>query len=641
MSRLRSVARAARLPAAQVLIGLLCTAAVTVLRLVLTPLLGPYSVTWPFYFLAVLVSSLLGGGVGATTTLLSSLVVGDVLFITPRLAEPPTPISRGLSLAVFAVIGAAIGAVAVRVRTLLEDARRHSRLLESEVRRRQEAERMSALRAEELRRVAAQMRIVTESVAAPVVRCSRDFRFVWVNQAYADWRNTSPDKIIGRPIEEVIGAEGAAVMRPYFERVLGGEIVHFEQKLPFLGGPDRWINATYTPTLDAQGECDGWVGLVIDVDERRRAEDSMRDAQRRTDEFLAMLGHELRNPLAAVRNAVAAASIDESQRAAALGIARRQTEQLGRLVDDLLDVARITQGRIGLRREPLVLQSVVQRALESSQPTCDTYGHAMVLDVAREELWVDADATRLEQVLVNLLSNACKYTNPPGRVSLFVGAIDGEAVVRVTDTGIGIAPELLPRVFDLFAQADRSLDRSRGGLGIGLTLAQRIVNMHGGRIEAYSDGLDKGAEFVVRLPLHATQKLRSDAPLESAPPPRTICRVLIIEDSPDAADSLRLLLEVLGQQVRVSHTGEAGLEAMRAFAPQLVLVDIGLPGMDGYEVARRARLDPDMAKVTLVALTGYGRDEDRTAALAAGFDDHLVKPVDQHRLDAVLRLSAR
>jgi CheY-like chemotaxis protein len=282
------------------------------------------------------------------------------------------------------------------------------------------------------------------------------------------------------------------------------------------------------------------------------------------------------------------------------------------------------------------LHSVVQRAIEASQPSCDELGHTLAIDVAEGEIWVDADATRLEQVLVNLLSNACKFTHPPGHISLSVAKAENEAVIRVRDSGIGIAPELLTRVFDLFAQADRSLDRSRGGLGIGLTVAQRIVAMHDGRIDAYSEGVGKGAEFVIRLPTIDSQRASAGTGATERTR-RSICRVLLIEDNADAADSMRLLLEVLGHQVRVTANGEDALEAARTLPPQLMLVDIGLPGIDGYEVARRVRRDPSLREVTLVALTGYGREEDKSAALAAGFDDHLVKPVEIEKLEAVVQ----
>jgi CheY-like chemotaxis protein len=258
-----------------------------------------------------------------------------------------------------------------------------------------------------------------------------------------------------------------------------------------------------------------------------------------------------------------------------------------------------------------------------------------------EEIFVDGDVVRLEQVVVNLLSNACKFTNPRGQVLLSVETAGGEAVVRVRDSGIGIAPEVLPRVFDLFAQAARGLDRAQGGLGIGLTVAQRIVELHGGCIEAFSEGLGTGAEFVVRLPVLDPSKFRPAVAPSKEEEKKKASRVLVVEDNPDVAEGFRLLLEVLGHQVLVASTGFDGLDAARASRPEVMLVDIGLPGMNGYEVARQVRSDPSLRGVTLVAVTGYGRDEDKRAALAAGFDAHLVKPVDLHKLNEAIRSRRR
>jgi len=367
-----------------------------------------------------------------------------------------------------------------------------------------------------------------------------------------------------------------------------------------------------------------------------RARTEAEHANRAKDEFLAMLGHELRNPLAAVRNAVTTASLDEHRRDAALAIAHRQTEQLAWLVDDLLDVARITQGRIALRRETVTLQAIVARAVETTRDFIEARGHALVQDLGPAPVAVDGDPGRLEQVVVNLLSNSAKYTDPGGRITVTVGHEGAEGVVRVTDTGIGIAPEMLPRVFDLFAQSRRGLDRTQGGLGIGLTVVRRLVELHGGRIVATSAGLGSGAEFVVRLP--ALERLPQRAPAAPRRPSaeRVPARVLMVEDNPDAAESLQLLLETLGHRVRVAHHGLAALEAARVSRPDVMLVDIGLPGMDGYEVARRIRRDPAFGTPVLVALTGYGREEDRRAALAAGFDHHLVKPIDTKRLQQLI-----
>ncbi|TMA82882.1 MAG: PAS domain S-box protein, partial [Deltaproteobacteria bacterium] len=323
------------------------------------------------------------------------------------------------------------------------------------------------------------------------------------------------------------------------------------------------------------------------IEAERRARAEAEAANRAKDEFLAMLGHELRNPLAAVQNAVAAARLDESGRHRALEIASRQTEQLARLIDDLLDVARIRQGRITLRKERVHLAETIERAVEATRPFVEQRRHTLSIALPPNDVRLEADPVRLEQIVVNLLSNAVKYTEPGGRISVSVERQGDEGVIRVCDSGIGIAPDMLPHVFELFTQSPRALDRAEGGLGIGLTIVRRLVELHGGRIEARSEGIRKGAEFVVWLPA------RPAMPEEAAEAPRvdvgrqSHARVLVVEDNVDAAEGLTMLLELLGHHVRVVHDGGAALEAAQANTPDVMLIDIGLPGMDGYEVAHR------------------------------------------------------
>jgi PAS domain S-box-containing protein len=373
-----------------------------------------------------------------------------------------------------------------------------------------------------------------------------------------------------------------------------------------------------------------------------RAREEAETANRAKDEFLAMLGHELRNPLSAVHNAIMVASRDPERGARALEIARRQTEQLTRIVDDLLDVSRITHGRVPLRRARVSIVDVVQRAAEASRALMDERGHRLVLAVA-EDAHVDADAARLEQAVGNLLSNAAKYTEPGGTVTVTTGREGDAAIIRVRDDGLGIAPDVLPRVFDLFTQGARSLARAEGGLGIGLTVVRRVIELHGGTVTASSGGLGAGAEFVIRLPA-----LRGDAPpadrreahAAATPLASSGASVLVVEDNADAAESLRMVLELLGHRVQVAHDGHAGLEAARADIPDVMLIDIGLPTMTGYEIAKAVRRDPALRSVALVALTGYGQSEDKAEAAQAGFDRHLVKPVNAATLgDLVAELA--
>lgn len=381
--------------------------------------------------------------------------------------------------------------------------------------------------------------------------------------------------------------------------------------------------------------------------ERRRGEDlataraDAEAASQARDRFLAQLGHELRNPLAAVQSALKAASMSDALRDRALLIGRRQAEQLGRLVDDLLDVARITRGRVTLRKERVSLSDAALRSIEAARRLIEERGHALVLSITPDDLEVHADPARLEQIIGNLLTNAAKYTEPGGTIELSTGHERGEAVLLVRDSGIGIAPEMLPRVFELFMQTERARDKADGGLGIGLAVVKQLVELHGGRIEAWSEGPGEGAEFTVRLPAAPPRREARSPPAAEGGARKRGARVLLVEDSADAAESLQMLLTLEGHEVQLARDGLEALQAAEASVPDVMLVDVGLPGIDGYEVARRARRSPALARVALVALTGYGREEDRQEALAAGFDHHLVKPFDTGALADLLAEHAR
>jgi signal transduction histidine kinase/DNA-binding response OmpR family regulator len=366
----------------------------------------------------------------------------------------------------------------------------------------------------------------------------------------------------------------------------------------------------------------------------------VQQADRQKNEFLSMLAHELRNPLAPIRNAVHVMRL-QGPGAPELQWARdvidRQVKHMVRLVDDLLDISRITRGKIRLKLEPVDMAAVVAEAVEASRPVIEARRHGLEVSVAAEPLRVNGDAARLAQVLTNLLNNAAKYTDEGGRIWLTVVPEDGAVVARVRDTGVGIPAEALASVFNLFTQMDRSLDRSQGGLGIGLTLVRRLVEMHGGSVEARSEGPGRGSEFVVRLPPFREEPVPADAGgADSAQAGSPGCRVLVVDDNVDAADSLAMLLRLGGCEVRLAHSGADAVEAAPVFRPQLVILDIGLPGMDGYEVARRLRADPVTRGAALVAVTGYGREEDRALSREAGFDHHLVKPVDFGLIRGVL-----
>ncbi|HEX4614140.1 MAG TPA: PAS domain S-box protein [Urbifossiella sp.] len=370
---------------------------------------------------------------------------------------------------------------------------------------------------------------------------------------------------------------------------------------------------------------------------------ALRDADRRKDEFLATLAHELRNPLAPIRNALQILKMPRVD-AAMVGRSRdmmeRQVEHLVRLVDDLLDVSRVMRGKIELRRERVELATVIARAVETAQPLVDAQGHQLTVRLPTESLPIDADPVRLAQVVGNLLTNAAKYTEPHGRIWLTAEREGGGAVLRVRDTGIGIAPHMLPRIFELFVQVDHASTKAQGGLGIGLTLVKNLVEMHNGTVEARSEGLGRGSEFVVRLPLVAQAVDPDHGPEARAQadplPSRSGNRLLVVDDNQDAADSLAMLLRLQGHEVRVAYSGMAALEMTKTYTPDVVFMDIGMPGMDGYEAARRIREQPGLGKVVLAALTGWGQKEDRRRTAEAGFNHHLVKPPEPKAVDSVL-----
>ena len=387
------------------------------------------------------------------------------------------------------------------------------------------------------------------------------------------------------------------------------------------------------PIRDARGRLLGAVNVLVDISDRKKVEDILKDADRSKNEFLATLAHELRNPLAPIRSAAEilhARTPEVPEAQWAVEVIDRQVTQMTRLIDDLLDIGRIASNKLELRKERVELGEVLQGAIETSRPLLDSAGHDFEATLPSEPIHLEADATRLAQVVSNLLNNAAKYTERGGRIRLSAERRGDEAVVSVRDTGIGIPREMLSRIFEMFTQADRSLDRSQGGLGVGLTLARRLVEMHGGAIEAKSEGSGQGSEFVVRLPAIARsipgmlQAGRRSTVLDFS----SSLRVLVVDDNEDSAAGLGMLLEMTGNEVCTAHDGIAALGAAERFRPHVVLLDIGLPKMDGYDVARTIRRQPWGERTVLIAVTGWGEASDRLRSREAGFDHHLVKPVD-------------
>jgi PAS domain S-box-containing protein len=391
---------------------------------------------------------------------------------------------------------------------------------------------------------------------------------------------------------------------------------------------------------------------IRDITERSRLErkthdqaEALAELHQRKDEFLAMLSHELRNPLSAIFSALHVLRLQGNEnpiQQRAMTTLERQVGQLAHLVDDLLEVSRVITGRIQLQLEHLDLRGIAEHAIGSVRPMIERRKHELSVSLPPEPVWVQGDPTRLEQVIVNLLNNAAKYTDEGGHICLTVKQQDHEVevVLSVRDTGVGIAPELLPRIFDLFTQANRTLDRAQGGLGIGLSLVQKLVELHGGKVAAYSAGLGQGSEFIVRLPALSSAG-EPIAPIEIAQRSGKASRVLVVDDNVDAADMLVMMLQMFGHEVKAAYSGQAALETAVEYQPDFVLLDIGLPDMNGYEVAQHLRQQQRTKNVSLIAMTGYGQDADRQRSQEAGIDLHLVKPVDPKKLQDVLETWAK
>ena len=412
-------------------------------------------------------------------------------------------------------------------------------------------------------------------------------------------------------------------------------------------GECRFIEGGETTRANAQGETEWVVGTNLDVTERKTAEIQLRQlaadlsqADRRKDEFLATLAHELRNPLARIRNGLQLMKLAGGQLATiekARSMMERQLTQMVRLIDDLMDVSRISQDKLELHKVHLPLSTVLTSAVETSRPLIDQMNHQLTVKLPRQALIVDADMTRLAQVFLNLLNNAAKYSDRGGHIQLHVERQGSDAVVTVKDTGIGIAAKQLPRIFEMFTQLDASLGKSQGGLGIGLTLVKRLVELHGGSIQAHSGGPGKGSEFIVRLPVVSEGSAVHATDIDDAPAAtKSLLRILIVDDNRDAADSLSEMLKLMGNDTRTAYDGQQGVDLAGEYRPDVILLDIGLPRLNGYEACRLIREQPKGNGVVLIALTGWGQDEDRRRSHEAGFDHHMVKPVDPQALMSMI-----
>lgn len=471
-----------------------------------------------------------------------------------------------------------------------------------------------------------------------------------LNGIITDW-NGGAERLFGYSAGEAIGQPVSMLIPPdrlneepdILRRIRNGETIsHYETIRRRKDGKLLNISLSVSPIHDAHGKIIGASKIARNIAGQKKMEEALREADRRKDEFLAMLSHELRNPLATIRNSVQLLRMDpgHAMQRKVLAPLERQVSTLTRLVDDLMDVSRVTMGRVELQRSDVGINRILRDAAESVRRDMRDRGHSFRISIPATEIVVHADAVRLEQVIVNLLTNAAKYTPDGGVIELAAGREDEEAVLRVRDTGIGIPPEQLDQVFALFSQGATTLDRSKGGLGIGLALVKHLVEMHGGSVQAKSGGLGMGSEFIVRLPAVASGK-RSENVLqgkgdESTGAHEHALRVLVVDDNRDSADLQAALLQHNGHRVRTAYDGTDALEVAGSFRPDVILLDIGLPEIDGYEVAYRVRQQPSLDGVVLVAMTGYGQPEDRQRSQAVGFDHHLVKPAEFADLQTIL-----
>ncbi len=450
-------------------------------------------------------------------------------------------------------------------------------------------------------------------------------------------------EIIGRHFSLFYPEEARRRKWPEQELAMAREKGHFEDEGPRVrkDGTTFWANVVLSPVFGDHGELKGYAKVTRDLTDQKRVE-ALEKAEKQTNEFLAMLAHELRNPLAPIRNALQLLAKKPTADPAELWVRevlQRQTVQMTRLVDDLLDASRVTRSTVSLSKTRVDLQKLVRDAVDASAQWMQTRQHTLAVALPDEKLEIDADPVRLNQVVQNLLHNAAKFTPNGGKIE--VGAMrDGDhAVIRVKDNGIGMTPQLLKSAFELFKQGQQGIDRPEGGLGVGLTLAERLVALHGGSIEARSEGLGKGSEFVVRLPIQHSAVATPVKAAENDGVPAVRRRLLVVDDNLDAANALRYLLENDGHEVKVAADGIAGVALAREFRPDVLLLDIGLPRLSGYDIAKEIRSDDSLRNVVIIAITGYGQPEDRARAMASGFDHYLTKPVEFGELRRLFRVA--
>jgi len=521
--------------------------------------------------------------------------------------------------------------------------------LRARARQYQLREQFEALRASEaaLRDSELQFRTMANSIPQLAWMAHADGYIHWYNRRWYEYTGSTPQEMEGWGWQRVHDPQYLPkVLERWQASIATGIPFGMEFPLRAADGQFRMFLTRVVPLNGEEGQVVQWFGTNTDMEEAkqtevrlRMTEAALRDADHRKDLFLATLAHELRNPLAPIRTA---AQILGSPRLApdqlqwAQHVIQRQVARMALLLDDLLDIARITQGKLELKAERVKLTDVVDSAVEEVRPLLESKNHQLTVTLPSEELTLNADPLRLSQILSNLLTNAAKYTDPAGHINLSGGVQNGTLCLSVKDDGIGIAPQALTRIFEMFSQIDGTAARSEGGLGIGLALVKGLLDLHSGTIEARSDGLGRGSEFVVRLPLTAATPSEASATEVDAPPVACGRRVMVADDNKDAADALAMLLELSGHEVRVAHRGRAALELAQRFRPDVAIIDIGMPDLSGYDVAKELRRESWGTGICLIALTGWGQDDDRQRAKDAGFDRHMTKPVEAWALEELL-----
>ena len=483
-------------------------------------------------------------------------------------------------------------------------------------------------------------RALRDATADVIYRMSADWKFMHQLDGRGFLKTTTA--ISEYMIEEYVHPDDLDLARREIEKaILNKSIFELEHRVRLADGTYGWTYSKAVPILEDDGQIREWIGSASNITERKFAEEQLKEASRRKDEFLAMLAHELRNPLAPINSAaqlLQLGHLQDEQLRQTSEVIERQVTHMTTLVDELLDVSRVSRGLITLRKMPLNISEVIADAVEQVAPLAQSKHHRLEINLSPEALMVYGDRKRLVQVVANLLSNACKFTDEHGTLQVATEVIKSHVRVEITDNGVGMTANTVSHAFDLFAQAERSSDRSQGGLGLGLALVKSLVELHEGTVTCHSAGLGTGSKFTILLPLllsnDSIKTSSNDSPVIQAP--ATSLRILVVDDNEDAAEMLAILLETLGHQVVVENLPTSAIERASQVLPQVCLLDIGLPEMDGYQLAQRLRAQPETANATMIAITGYGQESDREKSSKSGFDHHLVKPVDIHKLRLIL-----